>query len=122
MENYKADNLEDDAGKIDNAKNEPKQISPVIYKVRRGDTLQSLARKHHTSAKTLMQSNQLKTSKVFTGQMIKINQNATNSKSDKSINNKKTPKNSKNSARIVQIKSKNIKTNNSKAKPKTKQI
>ena len=122
MENYKADNLEDDAGKIDNAKNEPKQISPVIYKVRRGDTLQSLARKHHTSAKTLMQSNQLKTSKVYTGQMIKINQNATNSKSDKSINIKKTEKNSKNNARIVQIKSKNIKTSKSKVKSKTKQI
>ena len=122
MENYKADNVEDDAGKIDNAKNEPKQISPVIYKVRRGDTLQSLARKHHTSAKTLMQSNQLKTSKVYTGQMIKINQNATNSKSDKSINIKKTEKNSKNNARIVQIKSKNIKTSKSKVKSKTKQI
>ena len=69
-----------------------------------------------------MQFNQLKTSKVFTGQLIKINQIAANTKSNQSLKNRNTSATTKNSARMINIKSKNIKTNKSKIRLKTKQI
>ncbi len=136
MENYSANGVEEDAEKSEKAKTEPKQKSPVIVKVKRGDTLQGLAREHKTSAGALMKFNQLKISKVFVGQMIKINQTAENNKVTDPLNNKKIAKtdkklgksnknigeSNKNKVQIIQIKSKNLKTTKSKIKLKTKQI
>jgi len=51
-------------------------IAPVtvykIYKVKKGDTLGAIAKKHHTSIKKLMLKNQLKTSVLQIGQKLKI--------------------------------------------------
>lgn len=45
---------------------------PASYKVKKGDTLESLADKYDTNARTLMQINHLKSSKLKTGQVIKL--------------------------------------------------
>ena len=81
------------------------------------------------SPSALMKFNQLKTSKVFVGQMIKINQTAENNKITDPSNNKKIAKtdkkmgkSNKNKAQIIQIKSKNLKTTKSKIRLRTKQI
>ena len=127
MENYSANAVNEDND--NDAKNGQKQLSPVSHKVKRGDTLQSLARKYETSTKELMQFNELKTNKVFPGQIIKINHLAINDKYNKISNNKKTTnsnitkngktKTGKISSQIVKIKSKNLKSNRSKTKFKT---
>jgi flagellum-specific peptidoglycan hydrolase FlgJ len=51
-------------------------IAPVtvykIYKVKKGDTLGAIAKKHHTSIKNLMLKNHLKNSDLKIGQKLKI--------------------------------------------------
>lgn len=44
----------------------------VTYTVKKGDTLSTIAKKHHTTTQNLMQENQLKTSVLQIGQKIKI--------------------------------------------------
>ena len=113
MENIKVEDAKDDIDKDDIGQNEPKLTSTVFYKVKRSETLQDLARKYNTSTKILMQTNQLKSSKVFAGQLIKVKQ---------PVNNQSTAHNSKKNGRITLIKSKSTKTNGLKVKPKTKRI
>ena len=60
---------------------EPKR--PAIHKVRKGDTLQSLANKYDTDSKTLIKINQLKGSKLKVGQTIQL----TNAKYSPSVSN-----------------------------------
>ncbi len=59
--------------------NESESISrqPVLHKVKKGETLQTLATKYDTSTQALMKMNHLKSSKVKVGQNLKINK-ATN--------------------------------------------
>lgn len=42
------------------------------YKVQSGDSLDKIARKHHTSAKVLRDLNQLKNDRIFPGQVINL--------------------------------------------------
>ena len=129
MENNNTIAAEEDKDKTIIVKSQQKQASPVTYKVKRGDTLQSLARKYETSTKELMQFNQLKTNKVFAGQLIKINKTASDEKYSKLSKNKRMDKttviksgktkNDKITSRIVKIKSKNLKTTRLKTKFKT---
>ena len=53
---------------------EPSASRPVLHKVKNGDTLQGLAAKYNTDAKTLMKINHLKRSKLKAGQTLKINE------------------------------------------------
>jgi membrane-bound lytic murein transglycosylase D len=53
-------------------KNEPKATSRVTHKVKKGETLIALANKYDTSTQALMKLNRLKSSKVKTGQNLKI--------------------------------------------------
>ncbi len=53
---------------------EPTASPLVIHRVKNGDTLQSLAKKYDTSAKSLMKINHLKSAKLKTGQSLKINE------------------------------------------------
>lgn len=145
MENYNTNAIEDNEDnedKNDTIINEPKHSSPVMYKVKRGDTLHGLASNHDISPKELMRLNHLKTNKVFVGQFIRFNQMSSirksgNNKSGQSFQNEKLEKksnlktnearngkikNGKINSRIVQIKSKNLKSARSKNKIKTKQI
>ncbi len=103
------DNIEANSNEDDGAQNEPKQSRTVFYKVKRGETLQGLAKKHDTSTKALMQANKLKSSKVFAGQLIKVNQLVVKNGAYKSVSNKKTN---------VRIKSKNSRIKSSKTKAK----
>ena len=129
MENNNTIAAEEDKDKTIIVKSQQKQASPVTYKVKRGDTLQSLARKYETSTKELMQFNQLKTNKVFAGQLIKINKTTSDEKYSKLSKNKRMDKttviksgktkNDKITSRIVKIKSKNLKTTRLKTKFKT---
>lgn len=57
---------------LNDDKNEPKLSTSLIHKVKRGDTLHSLADKYDTDSRTLMKMNSLKTSKLKVGQTIKI--------------------------------------------------
>ena len=124
MENNNTIAAEEDKDKTIIVKSQQKQASPVTYKVKRGDTLQSLARKYETSTKELMQFNQLKTNKVFAGQLIKINKTASDEKYSKLSKNKRMDKTTviksgKIASRIVKIKNKNLKTTRLKTKFKT---
>ena len=49
---------------------EPKR--PAVHKVKKGDTLQTLANKYDTDSKSLIRINQLKSSKLKVGQMIQL--------------------------------------------------
>jgi membrane-bound lytic murein transglycosylase D len=51
---------------------EPKSRQTVIHKVKSGDTLQALAIKYDTSAKSIMKINRLKSSKLKLGQKLKM--------------------------------------------------
>ncbi len=53
---------------------EPSPSRAVIHKVKNGDTLQSLASKYGTSAKSLMKINHLKSAKLKAGQSLKISE------------------------------------------------
>ena len=52
---------------------EPSASRPVIHRVKNGETLQSLASKYGTSAKSLMRINHLKSAKLKTGQSLTMN-------------------------------------------------
>ena len=58
---------------------EPTVSRLVIHKVKNGDTLQSLANKYGTSAKSLMKINHLKSAKLKAGQSLKMNEAAASS-------------------------------------------
>ncbi len=58
---------------IENA-SEPNLTRPVIYKVKKGDTLQALAKKHGTTSEALIKLNQLNSSKINIGQSIQLTQ------------------------------------------------
>jgi membrane-bound lytic murein transglycosylase D len=58
---------------------EPSPSRTVIHKVKNGDTLQGLAAKYNTDAKTLMKINNLKNAKLKAGQKLKINEVASRS-------------------------------------------
>jgi membrane-bound lytic murein transglycosylase D len=58
---------------------EPSPSRAVIHKVKNGDTLQGLAAKYNTDAKTLMKINHLKNAKLKAGQKLKINEVAARS-------------------------------------------
>jgi membrane-bound lytic murein transglycosylase D len=45
---------------------------PLIHKIKRGETLSLLAKKYGTNTKTLMRINQLKSTRVKAGQIIKV--------------------------------------------------
>ena len=53
---------------------EPSPSRAVIHKVKNGDTLQGLAAKYNTDAKTLMKINHLKNAKLKSGQSLHVNQ------------------------------------------------
>ncbi len=53
-------------------KSEPKLSTPLIHKVKRGDTLHALANKYDVDSKILMKINGLKSSKLKLGQTIKL--------------------------------------------------
>ncbi len=55
-------------------KNEASYSRAVTHKVKNGDTLQGLAAKYNTDAKTLMKINQLKNVKLKAGQTLKVNE------------------------------------------------
>lgn len=44
----------------------------LIYRVSRGDTLWTIARKHHTTVDDVRQYNQLESSKIFPGQILEV--------------------------------------------------
>lgn len=54
-------------------KSEPKLSTPLIHKVKRGDTLHALANKYDVDSKTIMKINGLKSSQLKLGQTIKLN-------------------------------------------------
>ncbi len=64
---------------LNKQKNEPKLSSPLLYKVKRGDTLHSLARKYSTSSKSLINLNNLTTSQLKIGQIIQLTSSKTSS-------------------------------------------
>ena len=53
-------------------KSEPKLSTPLIHKVKRGDTLHALANKYDVDSKSIMKLNGLKSSQLKLGQTIKI--------------------------------------------------
>ena len=53
-------------------KNEPKATHSVTHKIKKGETLIALASKYDTTTQALMKLNRLKSSKVKTGQNLKI--------------------------------------------------
>lgn len=53
-------------------KSEPKLSTPLIHKVKRGDTLHALANKYDVDSKTIMKINGLKSSQLKLGQTIKL--------------------------------------------------
>ena len=64
------------ANESESDKNEPSYSRVVTHKVKNGDTLQSLAAKYNTNAKTLMKINHLKNAKLKSGQKLTINEAA----------------------------------------------
>ena len=54
-------------------KSEPKLSTPLLHKVKRGDTLHALANKYDVDSKSIMKLNGLKSSQLKLGQTIKIN-------------------------------------------------
>lgn len=90
-------------------KSEPKLSTSLIHKVKRGDTLHSLADKYDISSKTLMKMNGLKSSKLKIGQTIKLsNSKVAIARTKKSSAKKITVKH--------RIKSKKIKSRSIKAR------
>ncbi len=55
-----------------NQKSEPKLSTPLIHKVKRGDTLHALANKYDVNSKTIMKINGLKNNHLKLGQIIKL--------------------------------------------------
>ena len=53
-------------------KSEPKLSTPLLHKVKRGDTLHALANKYDVDSKSIMKLNGLKSSQLKLGQTIKI--------------------------------------------------
>ncbi len=62
------------------SESEPSSSHSVVHRVKNGDTLQTLAKKYDTSAKTLMKINHLKSGKLKAGQTLKINETVNTSK------------------------------------------
>lgn len=74
--------------------NEPKQLAS--HKVKKGDTLQSLANKYDTTSKSLIKINQLRNNTLKVGQTILL----TSAKSNSRSNTIKFSSNSKNSGKV----------------------
>jgi membrane-bound lytic murein transglycosylase D len=85
---------------------EPKSRQAVIHKVKSGDTLQALALKYDTSAKTITKINRLKSSKLKLGQKLKIKETGIKTANYKSSSRKvlKTAKKTKASANKKTVK------------------
>ncbi len=89
---------------------EPKLSSPLIHKVKRGDTLHALADKYGTDSKALMKINRLKSSKLKVGQTIKLNTtnvavNKSNRSSTKKVSLKHRVKSKKSKSRNIKVRS-----------------
>ncbi len=67
---------------------EPKFRQAILHKVKKGDTLQALANRYDTDAKTLMKINHLKNSKLKLGQSLKIKESGFKTAKYKSSNRK----------------------------------
>ena len=91
---------------------EPSPSRAVIHRVKNGDTLQGLAAKYHTDAKTLMKINHLKNTKLKTGQSLHINQVTSTKQSSKFASHLK--------AKNGSIKGANYKSNYVKVSAKTR--
>ncbi len=79
----------------------------ILYKVKKGDTLQALANRYDTDDKTVMKINHLKSSKLKLGQSLKMKESGFKTTSYKSSGRKVlNTKKSKTSARTRTIKSK----------------
>ena len=48
------------------------QASVLRYEVRRGDSLWTIARDHNTTVERLRTANKLRTSRIFTGQVLEV--------------------------------------------------
>lgn len=78
---------------------------PALHKVKRGDTLQSLANKYDIDSKMLMKINQLKTSKLKVGQSIQLsNAKFTPSVSTASSRNKSSSVKSSSTRKKITVK------------------
>jgi membrane-bound lytic murein transglycosylase D len=86
--------LEDNNSINQAEESEPKSRQAILHKVKKGDTLQALATRYDTDAKTLMKINHLKNSKLKLGQRLKIKESGFKTAKYKS-NNRKVLKNSK---------------------------
>ena len=65
--------LEQNSNLVDSdQKSEPKLSTPLIHKVKRGDTLHALANKYDVDSKSIMKLNGLKSSQLKLGETIKI--------------------------------------------------
>ena len=86
---------------------EPSHSRAVTHKVKNGDTLQSLAAKYNTNAKTLMKINQLKNAKLKVGQKLKVNEAALNNKNSQNNGLVKASYKRNKGASVSRLKSKN---------------
>ena len=119
-----SNNIENDeiAKNIINSKaSEPKAVSRVTHKVKKGETLTALAAKYDTSALTIMKMNGLRSAKVKVGQNLKITNSSLKVASLKVASLKSAKVNSfKTKARYT--KSKNTKPKNTKLSANKKSI
>ncbi len=69
---------------------EPVKQESVTHKVKKGETLQSIAKRYGVTVKQMMVLNSLKSNKVKAGQILKVDTDAVSTKSTKNALNNKT--------------------------------
>lgn len=113
MENNNAINQSND----NQSRNEPKSSRPVLIKVKRGDTLQGLADKYDTNAKSLIKINHLRNGKIVAGQTIKVTEYSSSklTKNTRVSGRYKSSGHARSSKFIVSSKSNRVKNNHSKS-------
>ncbi len=100
---------------------EPVKLSSVTHSIKKGETLQSIAKKYDVSVKQILAANTLKSTKVKVGQTLTIKKNAVEEDNHQAQTKNKKIEKQKNNGKLKHAKVKKVKQEKSKA-VKTKTV